>query len=177
MVNARAAASAVPNSPRVSKQGCLSGSRLRRGSSCLQRKNGSLARRLPGDVAFVCRARQSIVDVVQATVLPALFRPAEFHDSLSLQWLTTRLMFPRIGPAAQLATRAIASLTGEDHLRTRGLAHVMAIGDPRERPVRLDHGAINQVLPRPRRGVPKLIGFWIRSKRLALLSKRDRAGG
>src|SRR5262249_7986243 len=121
MVNARAAASAVPNSPRVSKQGCLSGSRLRRGSSCLQRKNGSLARRLPGDVAFFCRARQSIVDVVQATVLPALFRPAEFHDSLSLQWLTTRLMFPRIGPAA----RAIASLTGEDHLRTRGLAHVM----------------------------------------------------
>ena len=163
MVNARAAASAVPNSPRVSKQGCLSGSRLRRGSSCLQRKNGNLARRLPGDVAFVCRARQSIVDVVQATVLPALFRPAEFHDSLSLQWLTTRLMFPRIGPAAQLATRAIASLTGEDHLRTRGLAHVM--------------GNRRTVLPQPRRGVPKLIGFWIKSKRLALLSKRDRAGG
>src|ERR1700751_227357 len=34
-------------------------------------------------------------------------------------------MFPRIGLTAQLATRAIASLTGEDHLRIRGLAHVM----------------------------------------------------
>src|SRR5262249_33087171 len=95
------------------------------GHSCPQRKNGSFARRSPGYVAFVCRARQTIVDVVQVTVLPAWLRPAEFHGSLSLHWLTTRLMFPRIGPAAQLAPRAIASVIGEDHLRARGLAHVM----------------------------------------------------
>jgi hypothetical protein len=115
MVNARRPRARCRTAPGL-KQGCLSGSRLRRGSSSLQRKNGSLVRRSPGYVAFVCRARQSIVDIVQATILPAWFRPVEPHGSLSLQWLTTRLMFPRIGPAAQLASRAIASLTGEDHL-------------------------------------------------------------
>jgi hypothetical protein len=131
MVNGRAAANAVPNSPRVSKQGCCQAHVSYAGHlACSGRMEVSLDDHRTALRLFAERANRSLT----------LCKPLSCQPGFARR--ISRLIEPTMADyTTDLSTHRAGS--------------------------QLDRGAINPALPRPRRGVPKLIGFWIRPARLA----------